>query len=72
MNSFDCQKNIKEPIEYRPIIADTAAECPDGLLITTVAVMTAGTFFGLKGMGFGQHDALLMSTSLLWLMSLPI
>ena len=34
MSSFDCQKNIKEHIEYGPIIVGMAGKWPNGLLIT--------------------------------------
>ena len=57
-------ENIKEPIEYRPIITDTAAEDPNGFIITTVASMTAKMFFGLRAVGLEQHNALLTTTSL--------
>ena len=64
MSNCDCQENIKEPIEHGPIITGTTAEEPDGLIITTVATMAAGIFFGLRAMCLGQHDALITSTSL--------
>ena len=67
----DCQENIKKPIGHEPIIASGTAEGPDGLIITTVATMTAGMFFDLRVMGFRQHDFLLTSTSMVWLMLLP-
>ena len=67
----DCQENIKKPIEDGPA---EAAEKPigDGLFITTVATMIVGKFFSIRAMGLVQHDALLASTSLVWLMSLPV
>ena len=72
MSDCDYQENIKEPIEYGLTIAYAAAEKPDGLLITTIAATTVGMLFGLRAMGVGQHDALLTSTSLLWLLSLAV
>ena len=72
MIDCDCQENIEKPIKHGPAIADTTAEELDGLIITTVAAMTAGVFFGLRAMGLGQHNALLTSTSLVWLFSLPV
>ena len=52
----------------------TAAKKPikDGLLMTVVASTTAGIFYALRMVGVGQHNALLISTSLAWLMSLPV
>ena len=50
----------------------TTAENPirDVLLsMTTVAAATIGIFFSLRHMAVGQHDALITSTSLVWLMS---
>ena len=44
----------------------------DGLLIIAVAATTSGIIFGLRGMGVGQNDALITSTTLAWLMSLPV
>ena len=65
-NYCNCQETIDKDE------AATVDEEPigDGLLITTVATATAGIFFSLRAMGLVQHDALLMSTSLAWLMSL--
>ena len=68
MSNCDCQENIEDE-------AATATENPigDGLLsITTVATAIVGIFFRLRAMGIGQHDALLTSTSLVWLLSLPV
>ena len=68
MSNCDCQENIEDE-------AITAAENPigDGLLsITTVATTTVRIFFSLKAMVVGQHDALLTSASLVWLLSLPV
>ena len=71
MSNCDCQENIKKPIEDAPTVA---SEKPigDGLFITTVATATVGIFFSLREMGLVQHDALLSSTSLAWLISLPV
>ena len=59
----DCQnKNV-----------DVAAKEPtDGLLMTVMASTVAGIFYALRMAGVGQHNALLTSTSVAWLMSLPI
>ena len=66
----DCQENINDD---ETTITTTVTEKPigDGLLITTMAAMTVRIFFGLKAMGAAQHDALLTSTSFVWLMSFP-
>ena len=66
------QENIEKPVKHGPVIADTTAEEPDGLIIVTVTVMTARMFFGIRAMGLGQHDALITSTSLVWLRSLSV
>ena len=44
----------------------------DGLLIIAVAATTSEIIFGLRGMGVGQNDALITSTTLAWLMPLPV
>ena len=64
MSNCDCQENEDE--------TTVATEKPigDGLLITTVATATVGIFCSLRAIV--QNDALLASTSLVWLMSLPI
>ena len=59
MASFDRKKNIEDFLK-------------DRLIITTVTAMTARIFFGLRAMCFGEHDALIVSTSLVWLMFLPM
>ena len=66
MSNCDCQENEDE--------TTVATEKPigDGLLITTVATATVGIFCSLGAIGLVQNDALLASTSLVWLMSLPI
>ena len=74
MSSCDCQKNIKKPINDRSTIDARAATVDakpigDGLLITTVVATTVGIFFGLRAVGMGQHNALLTSTSLVYLLS---
>ena len=70
----DCQENIKKPIEDGSTVADMVAEktIVDGLLITTTVAKTVGMFFTLRTMGVGQHDALITSTLLVWLFSLPV
>ena len=68
----DCQENIKESTGYGTVMAATDAKKPigDGPLITAIAATTVGIFFGLRAMDVGQHDALVTSTSLVWLFSL--
>ena len=63
----DCQKSIEDG----PTVA---SEKPigDGLFMTTVATATVGIFFSLRAMGLVQHNALLASTSLVWLISLLV
>ena len=67
MSNCHCQENIDDDV------ATTVTEKPigDGLLITAVAAMTVGVFFGIKAMSTAQNDALLTSTSFVWLMSFP-
>ena len=67
----DCQENIKKPIEDEPT---KAAEKPIGdRPFTAFATATAfGIFFVLRAMGMRQHDALVTSTSLVWLFSLLV
>ena len=59
MSNCDCQENI-----------ENEKSIGDGVFITTIAATTAGMFFSLREIGVEQHDALLASTSLVWLMSL--
>ena len=68
MSNCDCHCDCQENIDYDEV---TVTEKPDGLLITTMAAMTAGIFFGLRTIGAAQHDALLASTTWAWLMSFP-
>ena len=68
MSNCDCHCDCQENIDYDEA---TVTEKPDGLLITTMAAMTAGIFFGLRTIGAAQHDALLASTTWAWLMSFP-
>ena len=82
MSDCDYQKNIKKPDPTvddvkkptwdRHTVASTVAKKPDGLLMTSVAATAIGIFFGLGAVGVGQQSALLTSTSLVYLMSLPI
>ena len=67
----DCQENIKKSIEDEPT---EAAEKPigDRPFIAFTVAMTVGIFFALRAMGVGQHDALVISTSLVWLFSLSV
>ena len=71
MSNCDYQENIDDD---EATVATTVAEKPigDGLLITTIAATIAGIFFGLRAMGGVVNDALIISTSLVWLMSLPV
>ena len=62
---------IKEEILRNKEQPATVAEKPDGLLITTMAAITAGIFFVLWTTGAAQHDPLLASTTWAWLMSFP-
>ena len=75
MSNCDCYCDCQESInDNEATVAATVTEKPigdDGLLITTVAAMTVGIFFGLKAVGTAQHDALLASTSFVQLMSFP-
>ena len=71
----NCQKDNKKPIDGDgSTVAITVDEKPIGnvLLITTVAATAAGIFFGLRTIGMGQHNPLLISTSLAWLISLLV
>ena len=65
------QKNIKKPIGDGDAMANKKP-IGDGLLMTVAASIAAGIFYALRMPGVGQHNALLTSTSLAWLMSLPI
>ena len=71
MSDCDCQKNIKKPINDGSTVDATAGKKPigDGLLIATIAATTAVIFFGLRVVGVRQHNALLTSTSLVYLLS---
>ena len=74
MNDCDCQEDIKKLIEGGSTVVATVAEKPigDGLFKTTIAATTVGIFFGLRAMDAVQHGALFTSTSLVWLLSLPV
>ena len=71
MSNCHYQENIDDD---EATVATTVAEKPigDGLLITNIATTIAGIFFGLRAMGGVANDALITSTSLVWLMSLPV
>ena len=71
MSNCDYQENIDDD---EATAATTVAEKPtgDGLLITTIAATIAGIFFSLRAIGVVPNDALVTSTSLVWLMSLPV
>ena len=63
MSSCDCQENIDEdPIKD--------ASHGDGLIISTVAAITTGIFFALRALGVEQQNALLVSTSFVYGISL--
>ena len=68
MSNCDCQGNIEDG----PTVASEEPIGEDGLFITIVATATVGIFFSLRAMGLVQHNALLASMSLVWLMSLPV
>ena len=74
MSDYDCQKNIKKPTDDGSTVHTPAAKKPSGdeLRITTVASTTIGIFYALRAAGAGQHNTLLTSTSLAWLISLPV
>ena len=63
MSNGDCQKNIKKP---------GMGWDGDELLISTVAATAAGIFFRIRAEGVGERGALLTSTSLIYLISLPV
>ena len=63
----DCQNKNNDGVDATPTKKPT-----DGLLMTVVASTAAGVFYALRMAGVGQHNALLTSTSVAWLMSLPI
>ena len=67
-------KTLKKPIEDGPTVAFTVAEKPigDELIITTIAATVVGIFFDLRAIGAAEHNALLTSTPLVWLFSLPV
>ena len=67
----DCQEKIKKSVEDEPT---EAAEKPigDRPFIDFTTATTVGIFFALRAMGVGQHDALVISTSLVWLFSLSV
>ena len=75
MSNCDCEENIKKPIRNGPTIAATVVEKPigDGLLIISIAGITAVILFGLRVVSVGQQGALLMPTSLVhWLYLLAV
>ena len=65
----DCQENTDDDDEATVTATVTEAPIKDGLLITTMAAMTVGIFFGLRTIGTAHHDALLISATWAWLMS---
>ena len=67
MSDCDSQKN--KPIDDRSTVDATATKKPigDWRLITTAVAAVVRIFFDLRTLSVGQHDALLASTSLVWL-----
>ena len=65
------RKTLKKPIEDEPA-EDAEKPIGDRPFIAFTAATTVGIFFILMAMGVGQHDALVTSTSLVWLFSLPV
>ena len=70
MSGCDDQ-NKKKPTDG---VDDRTVKKPigDGLMITTLTTTTAAIFLGLRLAGMRQSNALLTSTSLVWLVSLPL
>ena len=71
-NCQDCQqKNIRDE---ESTVDTPAAKKPikDGMLMTAVASTTAGILYALRKASVRQHNTLLASTSLSWLISLPV
>ena len=64
--------DVKKPTWGRRTVASTVVKKPDGLLMTSMAATAIGIFLGLRAVGVGQQSALLTSTYLAYLMSLPI
>ena len=58
-SNLSCKKNLKHPIG-------------DGQIITTVATTTIGIFFALMAVKVEQPKALLLSTAVTCLLSLPM
>ena len=71
MSDCDCQKNRPAgdrgpEVEYPMTTEDAEEPIADWQLITTVAAMVVGIFFGLRALDIGQFGALLTSTFLVW------
>ena len=69
MSDCGCQKNFKKP---EPTVNDVKKPIGDGLLITTVVFTSVGIAYAIRAAGVRQHNALLTSTSLAFLISLAI
>ena len=70
MSNCDCHCDCQKNIDDESAVAEKLIR--DGLLITTVAATTVGIFFSLRAMSVVQNYALITSTSLELLMSLPV
>ena len=78
MSNCDCQKNIKkDPVgDGIPITAVNATIAKKSIgdlqLITTLVATTAGMIFGIRGIGVGQQDPLLIYALLVHWFSLLV
>ena len=76
MSDCDDQKNKRTTDDGSTVTATTAVmsfnPIGDVLIITTVTATTAVIFLSLRLAGKGQGNVSLTSTSVSWLMSLPI
>ena len=68
----NCQYCQQKCIRDEGSTVDAKKPIKDGILMTAVASTTAGIFYALRMAGVGQHNTLLVSTSLAWLISLPV
>ena len=71
MSSCDCQENIEDPMKDASNF-DREKNIGNGLIITTIAATTAGMSFALRAVNVEQPKALLASTALACLLSLPM
>ena len=78
MSNCDCQKNIKKDpvVDGVPITAVNATTAKKSIgdlqLKTTLVATTAGMFFGIRGIGVGQQDPLLIYALLVHWFSLLV